>query len=187
MSTAGLRAHVKTWPIRRKLIANSLLTSSLALLLAGVLLIFFDLRQTRLDVINELTCVAEMLGANSTAPLTFNDQQAAARTVNALRSIHRIAVAGIAKPDGSWFATYTRADQKGATLPRSIGPDGYRFEGRDMVLFRSLILDREKVGTVYLRSDMGEVIAKLQSYVILLAIVMIASSMVAIPVATVLQ
>src|SRR5580658_7658848 len=115
MSRTGIRARVRTWPIRRKLIANSLVTSSLALLLAGVLLILFELRQTRLDVAGELTSVAEMLGANSVAPLTFNDQHAAERTVMALRAMRRIAVAGIAKPDGSWFANYTRSDLPGAT------------------------------------------------------------------------
>ena len=185
--TIGLRSRVKSWPIRRKLIANSLVTSSLALLLAGSLLIFFELRQTRLDVANELTSVAEMLGTNSMAPLTFNDREAAARTVSALRAIRRIAVAGIAKPDGSWFATYTRADQQGVPLPSSLGRDGYRFEGGDMVLFRSLVLDGEKIGTVYLRSDMAEVIAKIQRYGILLTIVMIASSLVSLAVATILQ
>src|ERR1017187_7145095 len=99
MSRAGLRTRVKTWTVRRKLIANSLVTSSLALLLAGVLLIFLELRQTRLDVASELASVAEMLGENSIAPLTFNDQQAAERTVGALRAMRRIATAGIVKPD----------------------------------------------------------------------------------------
>src|SRR5580700_4809880 len=102
-------APMRTWPIRRKLVANSLITSSLALLLAGFLLIVFELRQTRLNIASELTSVGELLGNNSTAPLIFNDRQAAQRTVNALRAIQRIAVAGIAKPDGSWFAAYTRS------------------------------------------------------------------------------
>ena len=177
MSRASLRARMKTWPIRRKLIANSLVTSSLALLLAGVVLIFFELRQTRLDVASELTSVAEMLGTNSIAPLTFNDRQAAERTVRALRAMRRIAVAGIAKPDGSWFAMYTRSDLPGPTLPHAIGPDGYRFEGGEMVLFRSLVVDGEKLGTVYLRSDMAEVISKINRYCLLLAIVMLASSL----------
>ncbi len=187
MSRAGLSARVKTWPIRRKLIANSLVTSSLALLLAGVLLILFELRQTRLDVASELSSVAEMLGTNSIAPLTFDDQQAAERTVRALRAMRRIAVAGIAKPDGSWFAMYTRSDLPGPTLPHSIGPDGYRFEGGEMVLFRSLAVDGEKLGTVYLRSDMAEVLTKINRYCVLLAIVMVASSLVSLLVATVLQ
>jgi signal transduction histidine kinase/CheY-like chemotaxis protein len=187
MSERGLRSRVKTWPIRRKLIANSLVTSSLALLLAGVLLILLELRQTRLDVASELASVAEMLGENSIAPLTFNDQQAAERTVGALRAMRRIATAGIVKPDGSSFATYTRSDLRAPTLPRSLGPDGYRFEGSEMVLFRSLVVDGEKVGTVYLRSDMNEVITKINHYCALLAVVMLASSLASLVVATVLQ
>jgi len=75
--SAGLRSRVRNWPIRRKLIANSLVTSSIALLLAGLLLAAFELRQTRLDVANELTSIGEMLGVNVSAPLIFNDQQAA--------------------------------------------------------------------------------------------------------------
>jgi len=122
------RSRIGSWPIRRKLIANSLITSSIALLLAGVLLIIFELRQTRLDVASELTSIAEMLGTNSTAPLIFNDKQTADHTVRALRAMHRIAVAGVAKPDGKWFATYIRSDIRDAKMPAVIGPDGYRFD-----------------------------------------------------------
>ena len=157
-------SSMKNWPIRRKLVANSLITSSVALLLAGLLLIVFELRQTRLNVANELTSVGEMLGNNSTAPLIFNDRQAAQRSLNSLRAIQRIAVAGIAKPDGSWFASYTRSDFPKAALPRPLGPDGYRFDGAGMVLFQTLIVDGEKIGTVYLRSDMTEVTSKLEQY-----------------------
>ncbi len=187
MRKANLRSRMKTWPIRRKLIANSLVTSSLALLLAGALLIFFEVKQTRLDVASELTSVGEMLGTNSIAPLTFNDRQAANRTVSSLRAMHRIAVAGIAKPDGSWFATYIRADLRGAALPHAIGRDGCRFEGNDMILFRTLVVDGETIGTVYLRSDMAEVIAKLKRYGLLLAIVTIVSSLLSLVIATILQ
>ena len=183
----GFRSRVRNWPIRRKLIANSLITSSIALLLAGVLLIFFELRQTRLDVASELTSIAEMLGTNSTAPLIFNDRQAAERTVTALRAMRRIAAAGVAKPDGKWFATYLRSDVKDAHLPAVIGPDGYRFEGSDMVLFRSLVVDGERIGTVYLRSDMAEVILKIQRYGVLLAIVLLASALVSLLVGSILQ
>ena len=91
-----LLAPMKNWPIRHKLVANSLLTTSLALLLAGLLLVVFELRQTRLDVAGELASVGQMLGNNSTAPLIFDDRQAAQRTVNALGAMQRIAVAGTA-------------------------------------------------------------------------------------------
>jgi len=176
-----------SWTIRRKLIANSLITSSVALMLAGLLLTGYELRQTRLNVAGELTSVGEMLGNNSTATLIFNDRQAAQRSVNSLRAIRRISVAGIARPDGSWFATYTRSDVRQTALPRQIGPDGYRFDGYDIVLYRALIVDGEKIGTVYLRSDMTEVVSKLRQYGILLVIVMIAASLVSSVVATVLQ
>ena len=182
-----LLAPMKNWPIRHKLVANSLLTTSLALLLAGLLLVVFELRQTRLDVAGELASVGQMLGNNSTAPLIFDDRQAAQRTVNALGAMQRIAVAGIAKPNGTWFATYTRPDLHDAALPRLIGGDGSWFEGQDMVLFRTLMVDGEKIGTVYLRSDMTEVVSKIKRYGLLLTIVMIAASLVSLIVATILQ
>ena len=183
----SIRSRVRNWPIRRKLIANSLITSSIALLLAGVLLIIFELRQTRLDVASELTSVAEMLGTNSTAPLIFNDQQAAERTVSALGAMRRIAVAGVAKADGKWFASYARSDVHNVRLPAQIGPDGYRFEGADMVLFRTLVADGEKIGTVYLRSDMGEVLSKIQRYTLLLSVVLLVSALVSLVVGSILQ
>jgi signal transduction histidine kinase/CheY-like chemotaxis protein len=178
---------MKTWPIRRKLVANSLITSILALFMAAVLLIGFEVRDARINVSRELTSVGEMLGNNSTASLIFNDRQSAQKTVNALRAMQRIAVAGIAKPDGSWFVAYTRSDLRVTALPGHIGHNGCWFEGNDMVLFRALIVDGELIGTVYLRSDMTEVGSDVKQFGLLLTIVMIAASLLSFVVATFLQ
>lgn len=173
--------------VRRKLIANSLITSSLALLLTGILVIFFELRRTRLDVAGELVSIGEMLGTNSIAPLVFNDRLAAQGTVNSLRAMPRIAVAAIAKPDGSWFVSYRRADVRDALLPRAIGPQGCRIAAGNMILFHTLVVDGETIGTVYLRSDMLEVVSKIKRYCEVLAIVLIASSLVSLLAATLLH
>ncbi len=185
--TAGLRSHLRRWPIRRKLIANSLITSSIALLLTAIFLTVFELRQTRLNIANELTSIGEMVGTNVSASLIFNDQQAAERTVKALRAMRRVAVAGIARPDGKWFASYIRGDAPQARLPEIVGPDGNRLEGSNMVLFRSLIVDGEKIGTVYLQSDMAEVLTKLRRYGLMLCTVMGMSALLTLLVGTMLQ
>jgi signal transduction histidine kinase/CheY-like chemotaxis protein len=182
----SLRSRVRSWPLRRKLIANSMITSSIALLLAGVLLIFFELQHARSDIANELTSIGEMLGNNSSAPLIFNDRQAAERTVSALRAMRRVAVAGVMRPEGEWFATYVRSDVRNARLPAQPSSDGYRFEGSDIVLFRTLMVDGEKIGTVYLRSDMEEVRSKISRYGLLLAIVLCASAVVSLVIGTIL-
>ena len=182
-----MRCCIRTWPIRRKLIANSMVTSTLALLVAGILLVFFELRQTRLNIASELSSVGEMLGTNSIAPLTFNDQRAAERTVSALRAMPRVALAGIARPDGSWLATYSRNDGGWVKPQRTAGADGILFEDDGMVLYRTLVVDGEKIGTIYLQSDMREVGEKLTRYGIALFIVVTVSALLSLIVATILQ
>ena len=76
-----IRSGFRNWPIRLKLIFTGLLTSSIALMLAGTSIVGYQWYQYRSDVAAELTSVADMIAVNSSAPLIFGDQRSAARTL----------------------------------------------------------------------------------------------------------
>src|SRR2546426_1733238 len=57
--------------------------------------------------------------------------------------------------------------------------DGSRFGSNELALFSKITLDGEKIGTVYLRSDLAEIAERLKRYTAVLVLVMLASSLVA--------
>ena len=101
-------------PIKRKLIAMSLLSSGAALLLACGGFVAYELKAYREATLNQLTSVAAVIAANSSAALSFDDPESAEQTLSALRS-ERMVVAGcIYAADGKSVAAYYHNDQAGA-------------------------------------------------------------------------
>lgn len=173
--------------IKRKLLVIMMLTSSIALLLACVAFVTYEVVLFRRTMVRDLSTVAGILGINSTAALTFNDQRSAEETLTALRAEPHILSAGLYTRDGRVFARYLRADVKGDVFPPTPQEDGYRFGKTDLVVFRGIILDNETVGTVYIQSDLKEVYSRLMRYVTIVVIVMSAASFVAFLLSSKLQ
>ncbi|MGH8058532.1 MAG: CHASE sensor domain-containing protein, partial [Candidatus Entotheonellia bacterium] len=142
-----MRIKIRTFrdvSIKRKLTTIIMLTSGAALLLACAAFVTYDLIIFRQSMTRNLTVLADIIGANSTAALSFHDQTSAEETLAALSAEQHIVAASIFTKDGVRFATFLRNDQKGAlSLPGPQG-DSHAF-GRDhLVLFRQIWLDRER-------------------------------------------
>jgi signal transduction histidine kinase/CheY-like chemotaxis protein len=181
------RNLIFNWPIRRKLIANSLLSSAVALVIAGTSTVVLAVRQYRQDVAAELSSIAAMIATNSAAPLIFADKSSARRTLDALPAEHRVAAAAIVRPDGSLLATWSRPGAPVPAFPRSMRPDGYYFGVLDLLVFRRVVQDGDTVGTVYLSSDMPDFAGRLRHYGELIGMVMLAASLLALLVGSILQ
>jgi signal transduction histidine kinase/CheY-like chemotaxis protein len=175
------------WPIRRKLIANSLVSSAAALVMVGTSTVMLGIHQYRQDVASELSSIGALIASNSAAPLIFSDKSSALNTLDALPSEHRVAAAVIFRPDRSSLAAWNRSGSSAPDFPRTMRADGYYFEGAGLILFRRVTVDGETVGTVYLRSDFPDYTVQLKHYSILIAIVLAAASLLALLVGTMLQ
>src|SRR5689334_17557302 len=97
--------------IRGKLLSMSVLSSGMALLLACVAFLAYELVTFRHSMVQTLGTQAEMLGYNITAPLLFNDADAAGSILEALRANDHILAAGIFDRDGRLFARYPHRGQ----------------------------------------------------------------------------
>src|SRR5271163_2525335 len=97
-------------PIKQKLMVIIMATTTAALLLAGIGIVGADSFLFRRDLERDLSVLARMAADNSTAALAFNDPQAAAETLAALRARTHLVAACIYKRDGTIFAKYTRPD-----------------------------------------------------------------------------
>ena len=92
--------------IRRKLRLVILLTSAIVLLLACGAFIAADRARASRVLEHDLSSLAEMIGANSAAPLTFDDRVAGTEVLSALRARPAIVAAVMYTRSGQPFAIY---------------------------------------------------------------------------------
>ncbi len=90
--------------IRSKVMLLSILTSSLALLVAGAVLGWNDYRDGQRALLDHLRTQARVTALHSAAAVAFDDRDAAAKTLAALSADPEIAAAEIRSRDGSLLA-----------------------------------------------------------------------------------
>jgi signal transduction histidine kinase len=166
-------------PIQRKLTLIIMLTTSVALLLACAAFVSYELVTFRGAMVRELSILAEVIGANSTAALAFNDDSSAEETLAALSADQHIVTGYIYAKDGRVLAEYQRRDSIRELSPPEPQVDSYHFEGDHLALFRRVTLDGEVIGTVYIQSDLQAVRFRLRQYAGIVLAVFWASSFVA--------
>jgi signal transduction histidine kinase len=140
--------------IRHKLTLVVLATTLAALVVTGIALVIYDLREYRQAGVDDLVTQAEILGRATAPALAFEDPKAAHENLQLLKAKARISSAAIYNAKGKLFASYTRRDLDVA-LPSLPGSDGSRIEGQDFVLFKRIVDNNEILGTVYLRAEHG--------------------------------
>jgi len=110
-----VRAWLQSLPIRGKLTLLALLTSGMALLLAGVVLAIADYHAGAHALVERLRTQAEITARNSAAAVAFDDDQAAFRTLETLSADGAIIRAEIHRKDGSLLTRYARSEKAGDT------------------------------------------------------------------------
>jgi two-component system sensor histidine kinase/response regulator len=178
---------LKNLSIKRKLTLIIMLISVIALLLTSVSFIVYDSITSRRARARDLATLAEMIGANSTAALAFDDSDSATETLAALRAKTQIVSACIYTRDGHPFAKYLRNHFDLDTTPQEPRPDGSQLMPNRLTLFRQIVLDGEVVGTVYVESDLQDLHDRLIRYILIVGAIILASLLVALLLSSRLQ
>jgi signal transduction histidine kinase len=177
---------LQSLPIRQKLMLIAMLTTGGALLLAGAALIVFDTARFKKEMAQDLLTLAEIVAENSTAALTFEDQTAANETLRALRVRKPIVAAALYDGQGRLFARFER--EKGRErFPLRPEEDGYEFGDGGLVAFRGVELEGERIGMVYLRSNLDELTARIRAQAISVGVVFLAAGAMALLLSSGLQ
>jgi signal transduction histidine kinase/ActR/RegA family two-component response regulator len=185
--TQKLAADIRAWPIRRKLILSGLLTSAIALAMAGTSIVAYQIFQYRADVGAELKSVADMIAVNSSAPLIFGDRQSAVKTLAPLVAEKRVAEAAIYKTGAGLFASFVRPGIEHPAFPAAAPSEGRQFNWLSMRLSHAIVVDGETLGAVYIRSDLPDVWSRLYQNASIMTAVMFAASLIAFLATSVLQ
>jgi len=148
-------------PVRRKVVAITMLVTCGALLLASAALILSDRQRFSQEMRSDLTTLGTIVASNSTAAVSFGDAKAATETLAALIAKPPIVAAAMYTGDGHLLALYRRAGVQ-RPLPARPGNPG-PVEGKSFLgVFLPVTLQGERVGTVYLESDFSEMNARLR-------------------------
>ena len=107
------------------------------------------------------TALAEVLGANAAAALTFDDPAAARETLASLEQEPGVCQAWIQDAAGNVFADYRAHSDHGAP---AAGPqaEGHHFKDGYMTVVVDIRQGGERIGAVCLLAHMGEVRASIQ-------------------------
>jgi HAMP domain-containing protein len=173
--------------LRHKLTLITMLTSVVALVLACAAFLGYEMVTFRRTLTRDLAILGDVIGDNSTAALTFGDNEAAKGVLGSLRAQHHVLSACVYGPDGRPFAAYRRDPGTEPAWPERAKLDGFESSRQWVSVFRPITLDHDNIGTVYIRSDLGEMQARERRYAWIVAIVLIASSLVAFALASRLQ
>jgi signal transduction histidine kinase len=175
-------------PLSRRLSWMNLFVSGSALLLASVAFLAYDQFTFRQTLVRNLSAQAQIIGSNSVTALTFNDPQAAENTLSALRSFPEILAAGIYAADGHVFARYSPDPTQGAiavATVRSSTDEVVESRSDEVFLVRPIIFQGKKVGAVYIRSSLTALSHRFWRYILIAAIVLLVSLIVALLISSV--
>jgi PAS domain S-box-containing protein len=170
--------------IKSKLTGLSVLTSSLALLLACSGFFAFDLITFRSNIVRNLSTQADIIGINSASALLFHDPKAANETLSALKARSTIEAAAIYTPDGRPFALWTTGSTAIPSLQSLTVPKrtGHHFDFSSLTLLQPIVFDGANIGSVYIQSNLDEIKLRLKRYVSITLVVFLISFFITIAV-----
>ncbi len=150
-------------PIRRKLMMVILLTSGAVLLLTCAAFFAYEFLTFRQAMVRQLSTLGEIIAANSTAALAFDNPDDASEILAALQAERHIVAASLYDKNGKLFAKYP-ADLSATAFPAAPEGDGYRFAHAHLAAFQPVVLGGTRLGTLYLNSDMGAMYERFRLY-----------------------
>ncbi|MGB5605401.1 MAG: EAL domain-containing protein, partial [Gammaproteobacteria bacterium] len=164
--------------IRSKLMLIIISISTVSLLIASSSFITADRINAQQAVSENLSTLAEIIAANSSAAILFGDRVAAQETLGFLELQGHIQGAAIFGLDGETFAAY-RKPGLDITIPDpELQPVNVLFWDSHIELLTRIVVEGEHIGFVYLQSDMEVIRERLTWFLNIVGIVLLVSLLV---------
>ena len=152
MSTASRRRIGASGPrtIRARLLALVLISTTIALMIAGLAMLLLNVQSDRRTLAAEIDTDARILALSTGSALAFDDRAIAERNLKALQARPAVLVAALYRSDGSVFAEYERAGQAPPARRFAATTDRTVVKGGRILLTRRLTHNGESLGTLLL-------------------------------------
>ncbi len=165
-------------PLQRKLVGFIFLTSFAVLLLSYLPLLIYEMRSSHQTTVEHLSTVGDIIASNSTAALIYEDKPFATELLDALRAEPDVIAAALYDKRGNVFATYQARGVERA-IPPSPQADGTDFTKGELSLFRTVDQSGARVGTLFIKGDLGAMYRRLRVYGVVLMAVIIGAGILA--------
>ena len=172
--------------IKRKVVAVTMLTTTIALALTVAAFMIYDLVTYRSGQVRNLSTIAAITAANCTASLTFKTEKEAQETLNTLKAESHVLEAAVYDDMGNLFVRYP-LDAPVSDFPLRPGKLGHQFEPGVVVFFEPVAEGGSRLGTLFLKSDLHSLYERLRLYVGIALIVTLGAVGVALLIAQSLQ
>lgn len=160
----------KELPIQRKLMRVFLLTTCAVLSLTCTAYFAYEYFTFRHTTVRQLSILGKVIASNSTAALAFNDREDAREILAALQADEHIVSAALYDADGKVLSHYPE-DTPPDSLRVTVGTPQYFFEQSHLLGFEPVLQGDSRLGTLYLKSDMGAIYERLMLYTLIAVIV----------------
>jgi signal transduction histidine kinase len=159
-------------PIRQKLTFIVILTCSILVTLTATFFMTEKYISFRRNMVSDMTSLAQVIGMNSTAAITFRDSRTAEEILSVLSADPDVVAACIFDPQGTVFAAYPSvqsvsykkiADQIAEIkLGYARVPEGHTFSGRYLDLAKPIVLIDKQIGHIVIRADLRRLHSRLK-------------------------
>lgn len=168
--------HFLGLSIRKKLALVTLFTSLVALLLASGTILTCQMFQMRNVLARELTTQAEIVGANCSAALAFQDLMAAHESLRALQARPDLVAAILFDHAGESFVEFRPHGAREEVLPKiDAGKPQSQFHDGYFIVVRPIYLGVDQVGSIALVSNLREQNQKLLISAAIMVIALVAA------------
>ncbi|HZE97437.1 MAG TPA: ATP-binding protein [Planctomycetota bacterium] len=161
MSTPSRETAGRT-TLRNRLRGLIVLTSAVALVCSSGSFLAYDYFSSRNASQNRLLVLTEVMATQTSPALAFNDPKVASEILGTLSAAPHIVGAAVYTRSGALFNRYLRADTAEQFLPASPVSDGAHFIDGQLGLARPILVGGERLGTIYLRSDLEDLHQRLR-------------------------
>jgi PAS domain S-box-containing protein len=183
---AALGAMRGVRSVSGKLMLVVLLTTAIALLVAGAALLFHDLTENRQAWAADLATEGGILALSTAPALAFDDRETAAQNLAALQARPSVRAAALYTPDGRLYASYAQRGEGQAPATAPAMHSGVHVNGERVELVQPIIQNGEVLGSIYLRARY-DVVGRVRAYLGILSVVMCLSLAVALLLSSWLQ
>ncbi|MGB5420653.1 MAG: ATP-binding protein [Desulfobacterales bacterium] len=165
--------------IRWKLKLIIMLTSGIALLFASAALMFRDITKTRQNLRNDLSSLAQVIGANSIGAIVFNDRGTAETNLASLSAKPYVVLSCIYDRDGQPFAVFVHQDEKDRLSVPTLREPGQYFDGNYLFVFNAILQEEKVIGTICIQYDLSGTQREIYATVAIFGIIVSAAFLIA--------
>ena len=153
---SSIDSYLKNLPIGRKLMFLNVGIATFVLLVATGTFLYREYHNFHASLLAQETTVADIVGPNSSAALAFHDQDAANEILDPLEEKPTVAAAAIYDTEGKLFAHFEREDlPSDYSIPQRPKEIGHYYSEGYLEVYRPINIDNNRVGTVYIKSDLS--------------------------------